>query len=93
MRVAVEGREVDEAGGLIGDGGEHAGMSVPERVDAEAGHHVEVAAILEIEQEDALAAVHNNGIAGVHGQKVVGVAREDSVRSSPGMRRVHIASS
>lgn len=92
--VAVKGREVEEPSGLTGECGEHPGMGVTEGVDAQAGHHIEVAIAVEIEEEGAFAPFHDDGVAGVDGEHAAGVAPEDCVGGRAGdhmgVKLVHV---
>ena len=87
--VAVVGGEMDEAGGLVCHGGEHARVGVADGVDAEAGHHVEVTATVEVQEVDAFAAIHDYGIAGVDGKHAVGVAFKNLFRAGAWVNQFH----
>ncbi len=66
--VRILRREMDEGRGLIGHGGDHTRVGVAERVDAEAGHEVQVAIAGCVPEVDAVAALHDDGVAGVDGE-------------------------
>ena len=79
VAAGVERGYVDEFGGLIGHGRDHARVSVTEGVDTEACHEIEVAIAGGVVQINSVAMVHDDGITGVDGEKGFRLAGKNTV--------------